>query len=203
MKKKLKLPFTELKKEVGDVISQEELRTIVGGYDDTSQSWDSEEEYWNNLYGMVSCGMLDNFDGSSVEIAWDMEYGSGSGSGAFLLFSNFGSGSQGYLVSALNGSGSSPWKPSFSVNGSSSSSGWSLLPVTGSTPAPARFTTSGGDIFDFTAPIGSGGVPHINYTNANGLKSTISINPMSGRIEISGSIPANLIIDGLKNAFRF
>ncbi|MCS3798572.1 hypothetical protein [Niastella sp. OAS944] len=204
MKKKLKLPFTELKKEVGDVISQEELRTIVGGYDDTSDSWDTEDEYWNNLYGMVTSGMLDNIDGSSLEVAWDMEYGSGSGSGAFLLFSNFGSGSQGYLVSALNGSGSSPWRPSFSINGSSSSSsGWSLLPVTGSNPAPARYTTSGGAIFDFTAPAGSGGIPHINYTDANGLRGTISIDPNSGRIQVSGSIPVTQIIQQFKSAFGF
>jgi hypothetical protein len=100
MKKKLKLPFVQLEKELYEVISREELRTIVGGADASTLPWVSNSDIINSLNALINSGAFD-FGGSGGTIY--------SGSGGYG-----GSGS---------GSGASSWSSAFGGSGGASGSG--------------------------------------------------------------------------------
>lgn len=99
MKKKLKLPFVQLEKELYEVISAEELRTIVGGADASTLPWVSNADIINSLNALITSGAFD--------------FGGGSGGTMY-------SGSGGYGGS---GSGFSSWSSAFGGSGGASGSG--------------------------------------------------------------------------------
>ena len=93
MKKKLKLPFVQLEKELYEVISAEELRSIVGGIDPSMMTWNTDYDIADNLNALIAGGY---------------DFGGGSGSGTGALGGSNGSGSGGLHLGVGGGSGTSP-----------------------------------------------------------------------------------------------
>jgi hypothetical protein len=122
MSKKLKLPFMQLHKEIYEILSLEELKSIVGGLGD----WGTDQEFLNNVNEMISTGML-NYTGSASYDSGFVSVGGSSGSSGSGIFNgfNFGSG---------NGSGANFMNYYTGSNGSAPL--FSFGSRVGSTPAP-------------------------------------------------------------------
>ncbi len=138
MSKKLKLPFMELHKEVYEILSPEELRSIVGGLGD----WGTDQGFLSNVNEMISSGMF-NYTGSGAYDSGYVDMGGSGGSGGGFMGFNYGSG---------NGSGanffnfylgSSNTQTMFSFGSASGSNPPALLGNFGSA-GNASFTNMGG-----------------------------------------------------------
>lgn len=105
MKKKLKLPFVQLEKELYEVISAEELRTIIGGVDESMLLWNTDSEIVDSLNTLVTGGYFDSSAGSGSGVGAVGGSG-GSGSGTSSLGSIFG-----INVGVGSGSGGTSPKP--------------------------------------------------------------------------------------------
>lgn len=152
MKKKLKLPVMQMHREIFEVISPEELKSILGG---NWEDWDSDQGFLNNVNYMIQSGMF-NYNGSS---AYDSGYvdftgGASGGSGGSGLPGGSSAGFTGFNWGSYNPTSSNYFN--FSIPGSGSSSSTSIFSFSaasgsGSGYKPGALQINGGNAGSFGA----------------------------------------------------
>lgn len=172
MKKKLKLPLLQMHKEIFEIISPEELKTILGGTYDT---WESNEGFLNNVNYMISSGMFDyggsgDFDSGFIDLGLGGS-GSGGSNPGFGGF-NFGSGNNGPSFINFYGAGSNPTTTMFSL-GAPTGSGSNMQ------PGPLTGNFGSGGTASFTGNLNS---QKLTYKIGN---KTFTVEQNAGKIKVT------------------
>jgi hypothetical protein len=192
MTKKIKLPFHELENQFPTIISEEELKSILGGsygYEPDSWSSNGTEGFLNNVSDMMYNGMF-NFSGMGSDYSNEFSTsaffnagGSGGSGSAAGGIGGSGSGAPSWSMPSLyNGGGTGANSFNFntpSTNNNLFTFGSAVTSGSNQSPAPLvgnfqGFTTS----LVATGP--SGFNPSLTFTKSDGSKLTISFKPGSG-----------------------
>ena len=146
-----------LHKEVYEILSAEDLKSIIGGLG----GWVTPQDFVTNVNEMISSGML-NYTGSGPYDSGYVSLGGSGGSGSGATFSGFNYGS-------ANGTGANFFN---FYNGSGTALSFSIGSAVGSNPAPGVVSWGSGTVSFNNLGLNQGTVRY----ESNGKWFTIQVN---------------------------